>query len=123
MFDDQVSIYFWSCGVYFYKLWKTHISSPHNTVVLVKLDVNQHAVGSRKLVVFICLLICLFSSPAVWFYFGVVGSFIFIVIQLILLIDFAHSWNKTWVGNAEEGNSKCWFAGRITVLSPEDTVP
>ncbi|XP_021452344.1 serine incorporator 1 isoform X3 [Oncorhynchus mykiss] len=50
----------------------------------------------------------------VWFYFGVVGSFIFIVIQLILLIDFAHSWNKTWVGNAEEGNSKCWFAGLLS---------
>ncbi|CAB1333705.1 unnamed protein product [Coregonus sp. 'balchen'] len=50
----------------------------------------------------------------VWFYFGVVGSFIFIVIQLILLIDFAHSWNKIWVGNAEEGNSKCWFAGLLS---------
>ncbi|CAB1333708.1 unnamed protein product [Coregonus sp. 'balchen'] len=50
----------------------------------------------------------------VWFYFGVVGSFIFIVIQLILLIDFAHSWNKLWVGNAEEGNSKCWFAGLLS---------
>uniref|UniRef100_A0AAY5JWB7 Serine incorporator 2, like n=1 Tax=Esox lucius TaxID=8010 RepID=A0AAY5JWB7_ESOLU len=49
----------------------------------------------------------------VWFYFGVVGSFIFIIIQLILLIDFAHSWNKIWVGNAEEGNSKCWFAGLL----------
>ncbi|KAJ8355433.1 hypothetical protein SKAU_G00182270 [Synaphobranchus kaupii] len=50
----------------------------------------------------------------VWFYFGVVGSFIFIVIQLILLIDFAHSWNQAWVMNAEEGNRKCWFTGLLT---------
>ncbi|XP_061093825.1 serine incorporator 1 [Conger conger] len=50
----------------------------------------------------------------VWFYFGVVGSFIFIVIQLILLIDFAHSWNQAWVQNAEEGNGRCWFAGLLT---------
>lgn len=47
----------------------------------------------------------------VWFYFGVVGSFIFILIQLILLIDFAHSWNKVWVENAENGDNKGWFAG------------
>ncbi|XP_062322570.1 serine incorporator 1 [Osmerus eperlanus] len=50
----------------------------------------------------------------VWFYFGMVGSFLFIIIQLILLIDFAHSWNKVWVGNAEEGNKNCWFAGLLS---------
>uniref|UniRef100_A0A4W5K962 Serine incorporator 2 n=1 Tax=Hucho hucho TaxID=62062 RepID=A0A4W5K962_9TELE len=93
---------------YFYKQWKTHIMSPNNTLVLVKLDVNHHvcqshAMGSRKWIVFICLLIRLFPPPTVCFYFGVVGSLIFI--QLILL--FAHSWSKIWVGNAEEGNSKC----------------
>uniref|UniRef100_A0AAY4ACP7 Uncharacterized protein n=1 Tax=Denticeps clupeoides TaxID=299321 RepID=A0AAY4ACP7_9TELE len=49
----------------------------------------------------------------VWFYFGIVGSFMFILIQLILLIDFAHSWNEIWVGNSEEGNSKCWYAGLL----------
>uniref|UniRef100_A0A672K2W1 Serine incorporator 2 n=1 Tax=Sinocyclocheilus grahami TaxID=75366 RepID=A0A672K2W1_SINGR len=49
----------------------------------------------------------------VWFYFGIVGSFMFILIQLILLIDFAHSWNEVWMRNAEEGNSKCWFSGLL----------
>ncbi|XP_017331411.1 serine incorporator 2 isoform X1 [Ictalurus punctatus] len=48
----------------------------------------------------------------VWFYFGIVGSFMFILIQLILLIDFAHSWNEVWVRNAEEG-SKGWFFGLL----------
>lgn len=46
-----------------------------------------------------------------WYYFGVVGSFIFIIIQLILLVDFAHSWNQSWLEKAEEGNAKCWYAG------------
>lgn len=50
-------------------------------------------------------------ESTVWFYFGIVGSFIFILIQLILLIDFAHSWNEIWVRNAEEGSNKGWFVG------------
>ncbi|XP_069751429.1 serine incorporator 1-like [Narcine bancroftii] len=50
------------------------------------------------------------TFTTVWFYFGVVGAFCFILIQLILLIDFAHSWGQSWVENMEEGNSKCWYA-------------
>lgn len=57
---------------------------------------------------------------AVWFYFGIVGSFMFILIQLILLIDFAHSWNEVWVRNAEEGNNKGWFFGKAANPLPYD---
>ncbi|XP_076611503.1 serine incorporator 2 [Chaetodon auriga] len=49
----------------------------------------------------------------VWYYFGAAGSFIFIIIQLILLVDFAHSWNQSWVEKAEEGNPKCWFTALL----------
>ncbi|XP_012876112.1 PREDICTED: serine incorporator 2 isoform X1 [Dipodomys ordii] len=51
------------------------------------------------------------SFSKIWFYFGVVGSFLFILIQLILLVDFAHSWNQRWLGKAEECDSRGWYAG------------
>ena len=49
----------------------------------------------------------------VWMYFGMVGAFTFILIQLVLIIDFAHSWNESWVGRMEEGESKGWYYGKI----------
>ncbi|XP_008282102.1 serine incorporator 2 [Stegastes partitus] len=51
---------------------------------------------------------------SVWYYFGVVGSFVFIIIQLILLVDFAHSWNQAWLEKAENGSPKCWFAALLS---------
>ncbi|NXM94043.1 SERC2 protein, partial [Sylvia borin] len=45
------------------------------------------------------------AFTSVWFYFGVVGSFLFILIQLVLLIHLAHSWSQRWLRNADEGKS------------------
>ncbi|CAI9568738.1 unnamed protein product [Staurois parvus] len=50
-----------------------------------------------------------------WFVFGAAGAFSFILIQLVLLVDFAHSWNESWVVRMEEGNSKCWYAVLLSV--------
>ncbi|XP_068023557.1 serine incorporator 2 [Melanerpes formicivorus] len=50
------------------------------------------------------------TFTSVWFYFGVVGSFLFILVQLVLLIDFAHSWSQLWLRNADESNAKGWYA-------------
>lgn len=43
---------------------------------------------------------------------GSICGFLFILIQLILLIDFAHSWNESWVAKGEDG-SKIHYAGLI----------
>ncbi|XP_034947942.1 probable serine incorporator isoform X2 [Chelonus insularis] len=53
------------------------------------------------------------SFGAVWMYFGMIGGFFFILIQLILIIDFAHSWAEAWVGNYEETESKAWYAALL----------
>lgn len=45
----------------------------------------------------------------VWMYFGMVGGFLFILIQLVLIIDFAHSWAESWVDNYQETESKGWY--------------
>uniref|UniRef100_UPI00358E1040 serine incorporator 1-like n=1 Tax=Myxine glutinosa TaxID=7769 RepID=UPI00358E1040 len=55
------------------------------------------------------------AFTTVWFYIGMAGAFCFILIQLVLLIDFAHSWNESWVEKMEEGNSRCWYAALLSV--------
>ncbi|KAM4623107.1 serine incorporator 3 [Discoglossus pictus] len=52
-----------------------------------------------------------------WFWIGTSGAFCFILIQLVLLVDFAHSLNETWVEKMEDGNSKCWYAVLLSVTS------
>ncbi|XP_021924282.1 probable serine incorporator isoform X2 [Zootermopsis nevadensis] len=53
------------------------------------------------------------SFGTTWMYFGMIGGFLFIIIQLILIIDFAHSWAESWVGNYEETESKTWYAALL----------
>ncbi|GBP31221.1 Probable serine incorporator [Eumeta japonica] len=48
-----------------------------------------------------------------WMVFGMIGGFCFIVIQLILIIDFAHSWAEKWVSNYEETESRGWYAALL----------
>ena len=44
-----------------------------------------------------------------WMYFGMFGGFFFILIQLVMLVDFAYSWADAWVGNYEDTGSKKWY--------------
>nr|CAG4647102.1 EOG090X07ET [Megafenestra aurita]SVE92432.1 EOG090X07ET [Megafenestra aurita] len=44
-----------------------------------------------------------------WMYFGLIGGFCFILIQLVLVVDFAHRWAESWVEKFEETNSKTWY--------------
>ncbi|XP_013378734.1 serine incorporator 5 [Lingula anatina] len=75
-----------------------------------------------KLLIFIGIIIGSFFIKnnkiisLVWMYVGMVGGFIFIVLQLLLLVDFAHTWNGKWLGKTKgvKGN-RCWHGVVITV--------
>ena len=42
------------------------------------------------------VLIFLLLFLAAWMYIGMVGGYMFILLQLILLIDFAYNWSESW---------------------------
>ncbi|XP_071616355.1 serine incorporator 3 [Heliangelus exortis] len=72
-----------------------------------------------KIAAIVAIMVGAFYIPegpftTAWFVIGVCGAFIFILIQLVLLVDFAHSWNESWVERMEEGNSKCWYAALLS---------
>lgn len=49
-----------------------------------------------------------FAYP--WMVISYIFAFIFILIQLLLLVDFAHTWNETWLDNAES-RDRSWMCG------------
>ncbi|XP_055339826.1 probable serine incorporator isoform X2 [Paramacrobiotus metropolitanus] len=51
----------------------------------------------------------------VWMYIGMIGGFGFILVQLILLIDLAHSWAENWIGKFEDTDNKVYYFGVIFV--------
>jgi len=67
----------------------------------------------------VALLVIVFFIPNVAFigfgWIALIGSGFFILIQLILLVDFAHSWSESWVKNYQESeeNKNCWAFGLL----------
>ena len=54
-------------------------------------------------------------SAIAWMAFT--GALIFILLQLVLLVNFAHAWNESWLakwGNAPDGDNK-WYYALLTV--------
>lgn len=90
----------------------------------------QHSWWSIKILLLLALLVAIFFIPNFVFigygefvrlfaglirigWVALVGSILFILIQLILLVDFAHSWNESWVANYEESGN-CWLGMLLT---------
>lgn len=71
-----------------------------------------------KFLIIIGLIVAAFFIPpqpfgTVWMWFGMIGGFLFIIIQLVLLVDFAHAWNESWTAAYEETESKWYMCGLI----------
>jgi len=76
-----------------------------------------------KIILILGGIVGAFFIPNVFFeYFGwfaLVASGIFIVIQLILLVDFAHTWAENWIDkyeSSEEGDKKWWWIMLIATI-------
>ncbi|GFO46293.1 serine incorporator 3, partial [Plakobranchus ocellatus] len=50
-----------------------------------------------------------------WMYFGLVGGAAFIILQLIMLVDFTHAWNATWVGRRRGERNTCGVIATVLV--------
>ncbi|XP_034232298.1 serine incorporator 1 isoform X2 [Thrips palmi] len=80
----------------------------------------QNGFWGLKYLVVIALAVGAFYIPedssfaTTWLYFGMIGGFLFIIIQLILIIDFAHTWAERWVGRYEETESKWWYVALLS---------
>lgn len=79
----------------------------------------QNGFWGPKFIVLIALTIGAFFIPegqtfgTVWMYFGMLGGFFFILIQLVLIVDFAHGWAENWIERFEETENKAYYAGLI----------
>ncbi|CAI5452819.1 unnamed protein product [Caenorhabditis angaria] len=51
------------------------------------------------------------STPLMWI--GMLGAFLFILIQLILIVDFAHGLAENWVSQYEDTDSRLCYGGLI----------
>lgn len=48
-----------------------------------------------------------------WMVVGLIGGFLFILVQVYLIIDFAYGWAERWLSNFAETRSKGWFAALV----------
>ncbi|XP_024125756.1 serine incorporator 1 [Oryzias melastigma] len=73
-----------------------------------------------KFVALVAITVGAFNIPDgpftyTWFVVGSCGAFFFILIQLVLLVDFAHSWNESWMQKMESGSFRGWYAALLSV--------
>lgn len=68
-----------------------------------------------KFIILVLLIVGAFYIPnngsfeVAFMYIGIVGGFFFILVQLVLLIDFVHTWNENWVEKLEDGEKGYYY--------------
>ena len=49
----------------------------------------------------------------IWMYACLIGGFVFMLYQIIIIIDFGHSWSVSWAEKLETNNSKLWYLAMV----------
>ena len=68
-----------------------------------------------KLMTLLGIVVATFYLPnltvfgRIWMYIGLTGGFVFILLQIVLVIDFGHSWSASWAERMESLDTKCWY--------------
>jgi len=65
-----------------------YVQKYHDIDKIVGMVTNNHCQS------WLIMVFCFFLA---WMYIGMAGGSIFIILQLILLVDFAHSWHSKWL--------------------------
>lgn len=78
----------------------------------------QNGFWGIKYLVLIALSVGAFFIPEgsfgpTWMVFGMIGGFLFILVQVYLIIDFAYGWAERWISNYEATESKAWYAAML----------
>jgi len=73
----------------------------------------QNGFWGPKIVAWMAFVVISFLLPEKFFmvwgnYISIIGSVLFVLFGLLLLVDFAHSWAETCIRNSETGNSTLW---------------
>ncbi|CAF0745212.1 unnamed protein product [Adineta steineri] len=71
----------------------------------------QNGFWGFKLLILAGLVVAAFFIPnngfaQTFMVIGLIGGFMFILVQLLLSIDFVHSWNESWIDHVESGSKK-----------------
>ena len=49
----------------------------------------------------------------IWMYVCLIGGFVFMLYQIMLVIDFGHSWSVSWAERLETSNTKLWYLAMV----------
>uniref|UniRef100_A0A1B0CM63 Uncharacterized protein n=1 Tax=Lutzomyia longipalpis TaxID=7200 RepID=A0A1B0CM63_LUTLO len=79
----------------------------------------QNGFWGMKFLIVIGITIGAFFIPEgnfgyTWMWIGLIGGLAFILVQLVLIVDFAHTWAESWVSNYEENESRGWYCALLS---------
>ena len=49
----------------------------------------------------------------IWMYACLVGGFVFMMYQIVMVIDFGHSWSVSWTEKLDSNSSKLWYLAMV----------